>query len=78
MEAEWSVTTYGDEAETGRTRKALGDAPEVGDSFYHIFDSVLQFSVIGIRAISIDRALERQKFLFDFWHKSEEVLRERR
>lgn len=68
----------GHETEPGGAREALGNAAKASDDLYHIFDSVLQFDVVGIRAISADRALEGGKFLLDIWHKSEEVLRKRR
>ena len=76
QEERGSVNTHGDETETGGARKALGDAPEVGDDFYHIFDSALKFGVLGIRTIGANGIFEGQKFLLDIRHKSEEVLSE--
>lgn len=69
--------THGDETETGGARKALSDAPEVGDDFDHIFDSGLKFGILGVRAIRANRAFEGGKFRLNIGHKSKEVLRER-
>lgn len=37
--------TLGDETESDGARKALGNAPDVGDDFYRVFDLGLQFGV---------------------------------
>jgi hypothetical protein len=71
------VATHGDETESGGTREALGDAPEVGNYFEHIFEVGLQVSFVRIRADGGDLALESGKILLDIWHQSEEILRER-
>ena len=51
--------------ETGRSRKALGDAPDVGNDFHHIFEifeTGLQFYIFGIRAARANRAIEGRKY----------------
>ena len=60
-------------AETGESPKALGDAPDVGNGFYHIFEMGLQFYIARIRAVRANRALEGRKFLLYIGYKSVEV-----
>jgi len=49
--------TYRNETDGG-ARKAPGDAPDVGDDFDHVLETVLEFDVVGVWAIVSDGTLE--------------------
>jgi hypothetical protein len=58
------INTCGDKTKPDGARKAPSDAPEAGDDVYHIFklDLGLHFSVVRIRAVGENEALESTKF----------------